>query len=109
MQKTTKKPPKGLQKPGRAYWHTVIEAFVLDDDGLELLFQSCSMLDRAESAAATIAAEGMVQRDRFGQLKPHPLVEIERQSRLAFARLRRELNLSEPPGNARPPLPPGYR
>lgn len=109
MRKTAQKPPKQLSKPGRAYWHTVTTTFVLDDDGLALLLQACTMLDRAEAAAATIAVEGLTQRDRFGQLKPHPCVEVERQSRLAFARLRRELNLSDPPSNTKPPLPPGYR
>jgi len=53
--------------------------------------------------------EGLTVKDRFGQTKGHPAVEIERQSLLAFVRIRRELGLNVEPPDSRPPLPRGYR
>lgn len=57
-----------------------------------------------EQAREIIAKEGPVTRDRFGAPKVHPAIPIERDSRLAFIRALRELDLE---GEALPdPRPP---
>lgn len=54
--------------------------------------------DRGQDARELVATEGAVYRDRFDQPRAHWAVAIERDARLAFARLLRELDLDvEPP------------
>ena len=56
-----------------------------------------------------LARDGLTIPTGDGGLKAHPCVGIERDSRLAFARLLRELDLDvEPPSDPRP-RPPGLR
>lgn len=107
--KAYKRPPKHLAERGRTFWAHVASAFALEDSDLPLLTAAAEMLDRAEQAKHKLAAEGMTAVDRFGQTKPHPAVEIERASLLAFVRIRRELGLDAGPADSRPPLPKGYR
>ena len=115
MIKSTKKSlkpqsPSNLGPAGEAYFALVAEAFELLPEDVPLLVAACEMLDRAASAKAIIAKEGVTTTDRWGQVKPHPAVDIERQSRLAFVRIRRELGLDAAvPPDSRPPLPRGYR
>ena len=63
----------------------------------------------AQEARKLIEQEGLTFKDRFGQTKSYPAVEVERQSLLAFVRIRRELGLDVEPPDSRPPLPRGYR
>jgi phage terminase small subunit len=71
---------------------------------LRLLTLAGEAWDRAAEARERIAADGAYAEDRFGQLRAHPAIAVERDARLAFARLIRELALDdeEPPG-PRPP------
>jgi phage terminase small subunit len=60
--------------------------------------------DRATEARETIEAEGTYFKDRFGCPKAHPAVAVERDARVLFARLVRELDLD---GDVAPdPRPP---
>jgi phage terminase small subunit len=63
----------------------------------------CEALDRGEEARNAVKSDGTYLRDRFGQLKPHPALAVERDARVAVARLARELNLEPPAPEARPP------
>jgi hypothetical protein len=49
--------------------------------------------DRQQQAREAVAEYGAVYEDRFGQPRARPEVGMERDCRLAFARLLRELNL----------------
>lgn len=103
------KVPKHLEKRGRAFWVLVCDEFALEASDLPLLLACCELLDRADEARQKVLNEGLTIVDRFGQTKTHPAVEIERQSLLAFVRIRRELGLDVEPPDSRPPLPRGYR
>jgi len=60
--------------------------------------------DRSQEARETAEREGAYYEDRFGQPKAHPAVAVERDSRIAFARLMRELDLDGAPApDPRPP------
>jgi phage terminase small subunit len=61
--------------------------------------------DRCQQARQAIQKHGLTFDDRFGTPKARPEVAIERDSRLAFARLLRELALdvSEPADEVGPP------
>lgn len=57
-----------------------------------------------------LAKKGLTYTDRYGCPKSRPEVAIERDARISFARLIRELSLSEPPADEkqRPPRIPVY-
>lgn len=88
----------------KKWWVSVNKDFVLEDHHRLLLTKACEAHDRAERARETIQKEGVTYLDRFQQPCARPEVAIERDSRLAFARLVRELNLGEEPRD--PPRPP---
>jgi phage terminase small subunit len=99
------KPPKHLSLVMRRWWDSVNQDYNLEDHHRLLLTKACEAYDRAEGARETIAKLGTTFEDRFKQPCARPEIAIERDSRLAFARLVRELNLEEPPPEARrPPL-----
>lgn len=108
--KTPKSPPKQLKTRGAKYWRTVMSEFELSDSDQALLLAACQQLDRAEAARKEVESAGLTFVDRFGQTKGHPAIDIERQSLLAFVRIRRELGLDVEPPDTRPATyPRGYR
>ena len=69
-----------------------------------LLIKACEAHDRGEQAKALLNRDGLVTTTKAGEVRPHPCVAVERDSRTAFARLLRELGLSDDVGNdSRPP------
>ena len=60
--------------------------------------------DRCVEAREALAAHGLTFEDRFGQPRARPEVAIERDNRIALARLVRELGLDvHEPEESRPP------
>ena len=110
MSKTnTPQPPKHLSPSAKQFWRAVVESFDIEEHAADLLLSACVQLQRAEEARVVIAKEGMVVKDRFGQPKQYPAVELERQTHLAFLRIGRELGLTVDAPDSRPPLGAGYR
>jgi len=98
------KPPRHLRAPTRRWWSEVVEEYVLEPHHLRLLTLAAEAWDRGEEARKILAKEGLTFTDRFGQPKARPEVAIERDSRIAFARMLRELALDlEEPDESRPP------
>src|SRR5688572_7160222 len=97
------KPPAHLSKRMKAFWRRVVDDYALEPHHLELFRLACEALDRTEEARAVIAAEGAFVSTRNG-VRAHPAIAVERDSRLAAARLFRELDLEgEPLPDPRPP------
>jgi len=89
----TKKVPKGLSREARTLWKGVVNTWTMDEPGLVLLEMACRSLDRRRDAELTLAEEGAVQIDRFGQRKPHPCVGIIRDEVTSFCRCMKALGL----------------
>jgi P27 family predicted phage terminase small subunit len=99
------KPPTHLRLLTRRWWASVADEWCLDDHHLKLLTLACEAWDRCQEAREALGANGLVYEDRFGAPRARPEVAVERDSRLAFARMLREINLDEvpPPETPRPP------
>jgi phage terminase small subunit len=100
------KPPDHLRPATRNWFADVCRDYVLEDHHVRLLTLACEAFDRGQEAREQIAKHGMVFEDRFGSPRARPEIAVERDSRIAFARLCRELDLDgEPaPEAPRPPV-----
>jgi P27 family predicted phage terminase small subunit len=98
-------PPKHLSAASKAWWRGVTADYVLEPHHLRLLQCAAEAWDRMTAAREAISEHGMIYVDQNGGPKSRPEVAIERDSRLAFARLVRELDLDveAPLDRSRPP------
>ena len=105
MTHKTPQPPAHLTAKTRRWFASVCNEFELEEHHLRLLELACEAWDRCQAARAVIDKEGMIYVDRFDAPRARPEIVIERDCRLAFARLVRELDLDlAPPVDAsRPP------
>jgi len=101
-------PPDHLTPAASAWWASVTDEFALQPHHLRLLTLAAEAWDRCEQARQALAEHGLIYTDRFGQPRARPEVAIERDNRIAFARLLRELALDvDAPESPRPPALPG--
>ncbi len=96
--------PSHISGRAKGLWRALVKEFALEAHQLELLRRACEASDRADEARELLAGDGLTTVDRYGQVKPHPAVNIERDARLAEARLIRELALE--PAEPEAPRPP---
>jgi P27 family predicted phage terminase small subunit len=95
--------PKHLRKETRVWFDSVIAEYELDASGVKLLTKCCEAFDRSEQAREILLAEGLTFLDSKGSPRAHPANAIERDSRIAFVRLLRDLDISDStPGDGRP-------
>jgi phage terminase small subunit len=95
--------PRHLQAGTRRWAESILADFVLESHHIKILVLACEAWDRGQAARVALAEHGVVYTDRFGQPRSRPEVAIERDARIAFARLIRELALDvEEPHEARP-------
>jgi P27 family predicted phage terminase small subunit len=97
------KPPKHLRADTAAWFSQVVAEYELESHHLKLLAKACEAHDRGEQAREAIAEHGITYLDRFDTPRARPECAIERDSRLAFARLIREIGMDvTPPNDSRP-------
>lgn len=98
-------PPPHLAPETQHWWQSVTGDYELEGHHLRLLRLACESWDRCQQAREILDRDGLTTITESGGLKAHPAIGIERDSRLAFARLLRELDLDAepPPDRARPP------
>jgi phage terminase small subunit len=95
--------PSHLRAATRRWWETVVTEYELEAHHVRLLTLAGETWDRGEQARNGIAEHGLTYTDRFGSPKPRPEVAIERDAKIVFARLLRELALDvDPPAESRP-------
>jgi len=103
--KGQKRAPRELGTAGKGLWRVVTENFELEPHHLVVLEQAACALDRATTCREAIARDGQTIVDRWGQVKPHPLLAAERDARSSFVRCLSALGLDVIPAgpNGRPP------
>ncbi|RWA62129.1 MULTISPECIES: P27 family phage terminase small subunit [unclassified Mesorhizobium] len=97
--------PAHLSAASRKWWDEIVREYQLESHHLRLLQAACESWERMQAARAAIAKHGLTFVDAQGCPKARPEVAIERDAKVGFARLIRELDLDyEPPSeSARPP------
>src|SRR5262245_12523096 len=107
----THKSPTHLSPASQRWFKSVVENWDLDDHHVKLLIATCEVLDRAEEARLQLQTDGAYFRDRHGEIKKHPALVVERDNKILFARLLRELDLDleAPPEASRPPQLQSFR
>jgi phage terminase small subunit len=104
VKKTTAKAPTHLRKPTQVWWEGVNAEYALEPHHLKLLTFAAESWDRATQAREAITEHGLTYFDRFGSPRKRPEVSIAEAATIAFARLCRELDLSEDSApDSRPP------
>lgn len=100
------KAPAHLRPATAAWWQEVCDEYTLEPHHIRLLTLAGEAWDRCQQAREALQEHGLTFEDRFGAPRPRPEIPVERDSRLAFARLIRELDLdcSEPPVSRPPSL-----
>jgi P27 family predicted phage terminase small subunit len=96
--------PKHLSAESKRWYATITGDYALESHHLRLLQAACESWDRCQQARQQLADEGCTFTDRHGAIRPHPSINIERDSRIAFVRIIRELGLDiESPAEVKPP------
>jgi phage terminase small subunit len=106
MTKNTKTPPPAHLKPATAqWWKLILAEYELESHHLRLLQLACEAWDRSQAAREILDRDGISYTDRFGAPRARPEIAAERDCRIGFARLVRELMLDGAPlpEAARPP------
>jgi phage terminase small subunit len=95
--------PKHLKKETQGWIKAILADYEMESHHVKLLFQAAECWERIGQARETIKKDGAYFTDRWGQPRKHPALDDERNNRVVFARLLRELNLSDEAPESRPP------
>ena len=86
-----KKAPNYLSKTSRRFVNAILKEYELEIHHEKLLIQSAECLDRIEQAKAEILRDGLTVPTKDGGIKSHPCVNIEKDNKILFVRIIREL------------------
>jgi P27 family predicted phage terminase small subunit len=101
-------PPKRLSTEAKGCWLDLVSEYAIADaGGLQILLSALEAFDRMRSAQKQIKTDGETYRDRFGQIRAHPLLPVERDARAQYLAGLRALNLDVEPLRDRPGRPGG--
>lgn len=87
------RPPRHLSDESRAWFASVTKDFELESHHLMILRAAGEAWDRAQQAREILKRDGVTFVDRHGHIRPHPATVIERDQKVLFSRLVRELGL----------------
>jgi len=86
--------PKHLEEPEAELWEAITENYSIDESaGLELLDTALQARCRMRKCREAINRDGEAVKDRWGQIRAHPLLVAERGARDSFLKAMRALNL----------------
>jgi phage terminase small subunit len=89
-------PPRHLSRRMKAFWKLIFATRKLEPHEEVIFLNACLSFDRAEAARKLLQENGLTYTDRFGQPRARPEISIERDNRLLFAKLIKQLNLYLP-------------
>jgi phage terminase small subunit len=97
-------PPEHLAIPTQQWWTSVVREYQLEQHHLRLLQLAADAWDRAQQAREAIREHGLTYETPNGP-RARPEVGVERDSRIGFSRMLREIDLdiSAPSSDVRPP------
>ncbi len=102
------KAPKGLSREAARWWRRLTTEYEIGDNaGRLILTMAMEAFDRMRQAQAVLATDLIVDKDRFDQVKAHPLAVVERDSRAQMMAALKALNLDSEPLRRGPGRPPG--
>ena len=102
------KPPRGLSREACRWWRRLATEYEIGDDaGRLILMTALESFDRMRQAQAVLATDGLVVKDRFDQVKTHPVAVVERDSRAQMLAALKALNLDIEPLRGGPGRPSG--
>ena len=105
---TAPRPPKQLSAEAKRWWKKLVAEFGIDDPAGVLLLQTAlEAFDRMRGCQQVIEAEGATVRDRFDQVRGHPLLAAERDARAQMLAALKQLNLDLEPLRDGPGRPGG--
>ena len=108
MKNSPQKPPKGLSREAARWWRRLTTEYEIGDNaGRLILTMAMEAFDRMRQAQAVLATDGLVVKDRFDQVKTHPVAVVERDSRAQMLAALRALNLDIEPLRDGPGRPSG--
>ena len=92
--------PKNLTSEAKSIWRRLVVAYgIVDEGGFEILRTGLEAHDRMRGVQAQIGRDGVTFVDRFGQVKSHPLLSVERDARAQYLAALKALNLDLEPAN----------
>ena len=71
---TRRRPPAGLDGPGRAFWRSVVEVYELAPAEYFLLGQAAAVVDLLARADDELKRDDLTTVGSVGQVKAHPLL-----------------------------------
>ena len=102
------KAPKGLSREACRWWRRLTTEYEIGDDaGRLILMTALEAFDRMREAQAVLTLDGLTIKDRFDQVKAHPLCVVERDNRAQMLSALKALNLDIEPLRDGPGRPPG--
>jgi phage terminase small subunit len=88
--------PDHLSEASKGIWSDTLDEFELSSTELAIFRLALEALDRCDLARLELAVSGLVIKDRYGGPRVNPWTVVERDSRLAAARLLKQLGLEAP-------------
>jgi hypothetical protein len=92
MTDTAPRPPRDLQRSGRALWRAVVAEFELDEHERQLLHETCRTRDLCDRLQTVLDTDGVMSESSQG-IRVHPAAVELRQQRIVLARLLAALNV----------------
>jgi phage terminase small subunit len=96
--------PRHLETATQIWFLSVVSDYDLQPHHILLLTAAGECWDRMQAAREAVRKHGLTMNDpKTGAVKARPEVNIERDAKIVFMKLLRDLNLSETPPDSRPP------
>jgi hypothetical protein len=101
--------PGHISSSSRSWAESVLDEFEATASQVRLVIAAAEAWDRAQQARRAISRDGAYWTDRLENLRPHPGLAVERESRAAFARIVGQLgpDAADDPEERRRPSTPG--